>query len=328
MAFVTAFSNSNGSSSGDNSGSSGQSSSSSGGNGGRGKPCLAWPNGDDVGDSLFPNSRPPRPTPTHKLGFDFWPMLWGPRQIPDFQRLVVPGYANVVLDFNEPNVPKIIQYALDPQSAAGLWKQYIQPLTSKGYQLVSPAVSNFPPAGKEWMKDFFAACDGCSFDAQAVHWYDISFESLKDFLQDYHDTFKHRIWLTEISSAMIQATDVGTIQKFMGQATSWMDSQPWVEHYCWFGAMHDMQNVNPANQLMADDVTFRMFIGQSQEESCRLWVPPPSPCACLMLGLWRFDFVIPPYILSPGRVYDSYFLLVVSASPTRLEMINVLKPIL
>jgi hypothetical protein len=47
--------------------------------------------------------------------------------------------------------------------------------------------------------------------------------------------------------------DLGTIQNFMGEATAWMDQQPWIEHYCWFGAMHDMQNVNPLNQLMAGD---------------------------------------------------------------------------
>ena len=51
-----------------------------------------------------------------------------------------------------------------------------------------------------------------------------------------------------------QATDsLGQIQDFMGQATSYMESQDWVEYYCWFGAMHDMQNVNPLNQLMASD---------------------------------------------------------------------------
>ena len=35
------------------------------------------------------------------LGLIPCPMLWGPKQIGDFQRLVVAGYAHVVLGFNE-----------------------------------------------------------------------------------------------------------------------------------------------------------------------------------------------------------------------------------
>jgi len=141
------------------------------------------------------------------------------------------------------------------------------------------------------MKDFFAACDGCTvslsrslicccdinilsqFDAQAVHWYDTSFDNFKSYINDYHNLFNLPIWVTEFayqvcifffvtsspfSSGQQSFTggaqgSLSQIQDFMGQATSYMDSQDWVEYYCWFGAMHDMQNVNPLNQLMASD---------------------------------------------------------------------------
>lgn len=49
---------------------------------------------------------------------------------------------------------------MSPQHAADLWKQYLEPLADKGVKLISPATSS-APAGKTWMKDFFAACDGC-----------------------------------------------------------------------------------------------------------------------------------------------------------------------
>lgn len=42
----------------------------------------------------------PHPPPD-LFGLEFIPMLWGPKQIDDFTRLVVPGYAKAVLGFNE-----------------------------------------------------------------------------------------------------------------------------------------------------------------------------------------------------------------------------------
>ena len=35
------------------------------------------------------------------LGYEFFPMLWGWKQVEQFKKLVVPGYANVVLGPNE-----------------------------------------------------------------------------------------------------------------------------------------------------------------------------------------------------------------------------------
>lgn len=49
---------------------------------------------------------------------------------------------------------------MSPQDAAGLWKQYLEPLHDNGYTLISPACTN-APSGKTWMQDFFKACDGC-----------------------------------------------------------------------------------------------------------------------------------------------------------------------
>ncbi|THV03277.1 glycoside hydrolase [Dendrothele bispora CBS 962.96] len=196
---------------------------------------------------------PSIPDLARQLGFDPWPMLWGRNQIDEFTKTVTAGYANVVLGFNEPD--QAGQSNLSPQDAAGLWKQYIQPLKSQGYKLVTPAVTSDPNA-KQWMKDFFAACDGCTFDAQAVHWYDTSFDNFKSYINDYHNLFNLPIWVTEFAYQSFTGGAQGSlsqIQDFMGQATSYMESQDWVEFYCWFGAMHDMQNVNPLNQLMAGD---------------------------------------------------------------------------
>jgi hypothetical protein len=41
------------------------------------------------------------PDAARKLGFEPVPMLWGEKQISEFKRLVVKGYARTVLGFNE-----------------------------------------------------------------------------------------------------------------------------------------------------------------------------------------------------------------------------------
>lgn len=44
---------------------------------------------------------PSIPANAVQLGLEPVPMLWGPNQVADFQKLVVKGYANIVLGMNE-----------------------------------------------------------------------------------------------------------------------------------------------------------------------------------------------------------------------------------
>lgn len=43
------------------------------------------------------------------------------------------------------------------------------------------------------------------------------------------------------------------VNEFMDTVTGFFDNTPWVKAYFAFGAMHDMFNVNPDNQLMGGD---------------------------------------------------------------------------
>lgn len=102
-------------------------------------------------------------------------MLWGDRQIQQFQELVVKGYANCVFGMNEyvftpqthfnssnssrPN--EVHQSNMPPSHGAYLWKTYIQPLKDQGYRLIAPATSS-NPNGMTWMKEFMKECDGCT----------------------------------------------------------------------------------------------------------------------------------------------------------------------
>ncbi|CAA7259519.1 unnamed protein product [Cyclocybe aegerita] len=227
--------------------------------GGGGKVGLAWPNGDANTLKNFKTAKvsaiytwsPWKPAGSDALGLEFAPMLWGPKQISDFTRLVKPGYAHTVLGFNEPDHNG--QANLDPGYAASLWKQYIQPLKNQGYSLISPAVTS-APAGKTWMRNFFNACTGCTFDAVAVHWYGTKADEFIAYVTDYHNTFGRDIWVTEFACQNFAGgaqCNAGQVVEFMNTVTGWMDNTSWVKKYFAFGVMHDMVGVNTLNQLMA-----------------------------------------------------------------------------
>ena len=183
---------------------------------------------------------------------DFLPMLWGEKQIDEFYRWVKPGYARYILGFNEPDQGG--QSNMNAWHAADLWMQHIQPLKSQGYTLVSPACTN-APAGLQWQRDFISACNqrGCSVDIIATHWYGTNTQNFIDHVTQYHDTFGREVWVTEFACQNFgggaQCT-ADQIWSFMKTVTDWMDNTSWVGRYFYFGVLHDMGNVNWANQLM------------------------------------------------------------------------------
>ncbi|KAF8665819.1 hypothetical protein AX16_000262 [Volvariella volvacea WC 439] len=231
----------------------------SSGNTGR-KVGIAWPINDDVALSHMKTDKvgpvytwsPWIPQGARSLGYETVAMLWGDKQIADFQRLVQPGYADVILGFNEPNQHD--QANMSPEHAAAVWRQYIDPLKDYGMKLVTPACTNAPDA-IDWYNRFFQACQGCTFHAMATHFYGTSADQLIAHLQQYHDLFGLPLWLTEFAcqdfSGRNQQASRDEIFAFMRQVKDFMDSTPWVEKYFAFGAMHDMYNVNPLNQLLA-----------------------------------------------------------------------------
>ncbi|KAF5393824.1 hypothetical protein D9757_000190 [Collybiopsis confluens] len=230
---------------------------------GSGKGCLAWPNGNsdlehyktDKTSTIYSWSES-GPSNAAEIGFTFAPQLWGWKNADAFGKVVVAGYSNVALFVNEPN--EAGQANMSPQDAVGLWNQYMEPLRSQGYRLGSAATSS-NPNGMVWMNEFFAACNGgCKPDFMAVHWYDISADSFKSYVEQWHTAFNLPIWVTEFAYQDFNGNnqgDLSQIQSFMGDVTGWMDQQSYVEKYCWFGAMHDLVNVNPLNSLMNSDGT-------------------------------------------------------------------------
>jgi len=183
------------------------------------------------------------------LGYEFIPMLWGAKQIGDFQNLVKQGYATKVFGMNEPNEPG--QSNMSPQDGANMWKQYIQPLKDEGYTLISPACTN-GPSGIAWMQSFLSACDGCTVDNAGVHVYTIDPQVMIDYLEQFYNTFKIPIWVSEFACQDFSGKNepCPNVYDFMGKVQAFMDETDYVLGYSAFGVMYDMYNVNPADQLL------------------------------------------------------------------------------
>ncbi|KAJ2916493.1 hypothetical protein MD484_g3921, partial [Candolleomyces efflorescens] len=187
---------------------------------------------------------------------EYVPMLWGEKQIGDFQKNVKAGSARFVLGMNEPNQEG--QANIPAWRGVQLWRDYIQPLKSQGYTLGSPAPTN-APSGKKWLQDFLSQCSNCNVDFIATHWYGTDAQQFISHIQDYHNTFGRTIWITEYAcqdfSGRNQQCSDGQVSSFMETTRNFMNSQSWVGAYFYFGVLHDMSNVQYTNKLINGNST-------------------------------------------------------------------------
>jgi hypothetical protein len=222
-----------------------------------GKKGLAWPNGDaDLHHWASVNWiytwSPDCPASAKDLNIECVPMMWGWKDVDHFKDVTSrDGYARIALGMNEPN--QFDQSSISPEDGARLWKDTLEPLKQKGYRLGSPSTTS-APSGKQWIKDFFKACNGgCSVDFITLHWYDKGVQKFKDYVTDFHDTFNMNIWVTEYACQDFNGGEQcseGEIWNFLQETVQWMEATPWIERYAWFGAMRDMTNVNYLDQIM------------------------------------------------------------------------------
>ncbi|KAJ3510135.1 hypothetical protein NLJ89_g4849 [Agrocybe chaxingu] len=227
------------------------------------KAGLAWPNGNSLNINQY--------DATGKVSWyytwsafpvasrlEFSPMLWGQSTINQFTSTIRRTLSNTrlsvtaVLGMNEPELQE--QSNMSPEEGAQIWQTHLEPLRALGVRLGSPAPSS-SPRGKIWLQDFFAACNGnCNVDFIALHWYGTNSSWFISHLEDYHETFQRPLWVTEWAchnfvDLNAQCSDE-EIVGFMNVTQSFMDNAEFVERYAWFGAMKDMNNVNPSNALM------------------------------------------------------------------------------
>jgi hypothetical protein len=179
---------------------------------------------------------------TSQNNAEFVPMFWDER---DANRTVNPG-ARYLLGFNEPNFK--VQANLTPAQAAGYWRTLEAQARAAGVPTVSPAVNFCGPAQDcngtdpyQYLREFFAACQGCKVDYVAVHWYNCDLPSLRDFLEpggalEGFEQFGRPIWLTEFACAYGGDTSPAGQEAYMRAAIPYLENNPRVFRYSWFSA--------------------------------------------------------------------------------------------
>ncbi|KAF9521061.1 glycoside hydrolase family 128 protein [Hydnum rufescens UP504] len=232
-----------------------------------GKVGLVWANGVDDHLHQYVTSKthylytwhPHCPSRAAELGLACGRMLWGPRELILFRELRTHPGTWILIGMNEVNEPS--QSNISPEYGIKLWNEEIRPFGLKGYKLVSPSVTS-GPSGKAWFKKFFAGCgnyDGqshCGVHVLAIHIYVTGVSTFKSMATDFHNSFGLTMWISEFACQDFVGgpqASMSHIWEFMTQVTQWMNEQNWIEAYFAFGLLHDMWNVNYANQLMKSD---------------------------------------------------------------------------
>lgn len=174
------------------------------------------------------------------FGIRFVPMIWGEKQLSPAENGGLPAGRMALLGFNEPNFWD--QANLSPAQAAAMWPRVEQLAKDAGINyLVSPAVNFAAYDPIDWLRDFFAACDGCKIDAIAFHSYTCYGRWLKDHIQKYK-VFKKPLWLTEFAcseSGSLERRDAAGQASFMREVVPMLEHDADIEMYAWFSYFED-----------------------------------------------------------------------------------------
>jgi hypothetical protein len=169
-------------------------------------------------------------------------MLWGQKSVSNWKSAAasaIAAGAKHALSFNEPDLGE--QANMDPATAAKLHIDNMNPLSSQGLSIGSPAVTNgagtSPLMGIDWLNEFFSACAGnCKVDFVAFHWYDqaANLPYFKTHVQNVINAAAQngvsKVWLTEFGASGSDSE----VANFISEATSFLDSTPAVERYAYF----------------------------------------------------------------------------------------------
>ncbi|KAJ7359839.1 hypothetical protein DFH08DRAFT_921830 [Mycena albidolilacea] len=207
-----------------------------------GRRGLAWPSDNYFDPAIFKSSKVGflynwhhSNTPKNNV-FPFYAMQWNAAGINTLEADARAAGATTILAFNEPDIGS--QANMTPESAASSYKQYIHPLSAKGFKLATPAVTNGgAPTGLAWLDSFLTACSGCAYDYIAVHWYGGWIDDFTEFIEGAKKYGKP-IYLTEFGLAWDADAQASNYQEFLPLALSYLDSEPAVAKYAFFGAFN------------------------------------------------------------------------------------------
>ncbi|KGB77291.2 hypothetical protein CNBG_3129 [Cryptococcus deuterogattii R265] len=197
----------------------------------------------------------------------FIPMLFD-RNFLDNSDTLQDGFTEI-MGYNEPDLrtDSGVSSYIDPVTAGGIWKTQITKLRSTypSIKVQSPVMA----FNQTWLSTFFAticpppysAKDGwgdCSYkpDYVAMHLYTTDPDEFMSTVSTFQKTFGLPLVLSEFacysfgSSSNPSAADVSF---FMQKTISWLEKQPWLVRYAWFGAIRDstyLYGVAETNRLM------------------------------------------------------------------------------
>ncbi|BFZ54926.1 hypothetical protein PYCC9005_001963 [Savitreella phatthalungensis] len=210
------------------------------------------------------------PTPSANMpsNWEFFANIWGSGGI-DTLASRLTGKPKLI-GFNEPDSAS--QANLDANTAVSLYKQYLTGLKSQGKisQLGTPAITNSvqPGQGLQWLSSFMSGCKDCGLDFAVVHWYAESLDDFKNFVTQAHAITGLPINVAEFAYTAWNAAaepSAADVMSFMQQATAWLDAQPFVVNYAWFGSMFVSEAKYPAlgsaNSLITEDLSSLTALG-------------------------------------------------------------------
>ncbi len=205
-------------------------------------------------------------------GVEWVPMVWGKLdELNDANlagRITVGPNTKYLLGYNEPNFTS--QANLTPAQAAAAWPYLQKAADQLRLATVAPAV-NFCGGGCNqtdpfvWLDQFLAACPNCRIDFVAFHSYACDSNwflntYMKRAVDKYYTNGKppRRIWLTEFAcadNAPAGGWTVAQIQSYLNTVIPWLEAQPAIFRYAWFGDRtgrpNDPNYVTASNALLA-----------------------------------------------------------------------------
>ncbi|KAJ7598055.1 glycosyl hydrolase catalytic core-domain-containing protein [Mycena floridula] len=196
------------------------------------------------------------PVSTMPSNLEYVPMFWGSSKWDLWNARKADmnkKWPQHLMGFNEPDISS--QGNMDPNYAATVWMNEIQPYGWKGVKLISPAIA----WDLNWLKTFMnaVASKGGNIDMVACHWYgswnDIA--GFKKFIAAVRTQTNRKIWVTELGITSSSNPTQAQTKEFMMEAFTWMQSTGYVDRASWFGCF--LVNSPPDNYATGKNGLFQ-----------------------------------------------------------------------
>lgn len=167
---------------------------------------------------------------------EYVPNFWGKSKWDDWtqrKKEIKKFNSKRILAFNEPDVPG--QSNMNPQEAANIFMQELQPYRNKGVKVSSPQIV----WDVDWMDKFLKALrkQGGDVDYMAVHWYGSykDLAGLKTWVKKINKRYNKAVWLTEYGVTQKSQPSQADVKNFHIAATDFLRSQSYMKRAAWLG---------------------------------------------------------------------------------------------